>query len=1137
MFNLRIQFIVLFIILFLFRISSQSNSDSKHILYINSYDFQMNWSQNILDGFVENLDKENLNLKTHFEAMDSKDFHSEEYYDEFRRYLEIKYNDLKFSLIICSDNNAFDFLLNNHKTLYPDVPVIFCGINNFDKSVLIDHKEFTGLTERPSISATVDLALKLHRGTKEVYVINDYLKTGRALQKQIKADLEYLDHNTVKLLFSDNLSINELLQKVANLSDNTIILLEGYYSDKNGYSSNYEKMAELIAGASNVPIYTCSNYNIQSGVVGGKVLRGYYYGEIGAQMAIRILNGESPSDIPIVSSQISQYIFNYPELVRFSISEKDLPKDSFIINRPFSIYESYKWRIWIVFVFILTLLVLLILAVSNIIKRTRIERTLRELADATWEGICIHHKGVALQANEMLSEIFGYSQEEILGELFLEKIISDQSLAYVKKIIDSDLTVLYEAIGKRNDGSTFPIEIRVRRIHYKGLPARVAAIRDLTDQKLSEQNLQYLVKFLEENPAPIIRLSSSGTINYSNQSAKNEIIGEYFIHDKPDPAWFNCDLVRKNQISDIEISSNKNFYKVNFIYTTNNDVFLYFLNITTEKEYVYLESFMNILFENSLEAVFFLDSNKKCERVNHNAAILTGFTKEELIENPVIMFDESSNPENFSSDFYTAVSRNGSWSGELVHRKKSGETYIACLNVTTFKSNPYGEIKYMAIFHDISERKKREDDLLWMTKYDMLTGFTNRNFFHEILYSELKASQRSGEICAIILLNIDGLKSINNKYGCRVGDLVIKEFSKRLTSVLREEDTVSRFGGDEFAVLAPRFKEKNQVNQVVNRIRQTVLRPVFLDDLSIDLSISIGIALSPSDGVLEEELLIKSGIALKRTKVNRKGSFSLYNSEQDKATMRNIELALDLKKAFLNEELDVYFQPKVNPVNEKIEGCEALMRWDRKQLGFVPPGVFIPILEENGLIVDIGYFIIERVCDFLLKLRERGILDIHVSINISAKQFSEPDFISRLLDIVESRGIESSNIDLEITESITASGVFNIIESLTILSDRGFSISIDDFGTGYSSLQYLVNLPFNTIKIDKSFIDEIPKGKDHIIILKTMISLAHSLKKSVVAEGVETKEQLDFLKENNCELIQGHYYFEALPMAEILELF
>lgn len=1031
--------ILYFLVFSLFNVHGLQKDETIHVLYINSYDYLMNWSQNILEGLEDVMDPENNNINLHYEALDSKEFHSEDYYESFLDYLRIKYKDYHFSIIFCSDDNAFDFLRKNHNELYPAVPIVCCGINNLNSKLLENHDTFTVIKEVPSVSSTVNLALQLHKGTEEIYIINDYLHSGRAWQKQIKYELAYLE-DRIKLTYSENVPLSELQQTISSLSDKTIIILGVYYSDIDGNTSSYEKMAELIASAATVPFYTLSEFNIQKGVIGGKVISGYIQGEAIGKIGNRILKGQRPEEISIRNKEFNRFVFNYPELERFGISIGDLPEESTILNYPITIYERYKIYIWILILTFVILITSLVALILNIIKKNKADKALQELADATWEGILIHDKGIVLEINEMFSTIFGYTRKEILKTSFYDKIIDPPSLPIVKEKIAVNDRTQYEVTGIKKDGTPVPLEIRLKLIEFKGRAARVVAIRDLTDQK------------------------------------------------------------------------------------------------KTEKEHTDLQTLWTSIFENSVEGIFIHNNNRIIEKVNNSFTRITGYSKEEAIGKSVSSLQSEYKSPDLNNEIIKSIEEKGHWSGELKNRRKSGEIYSLWVSFSVLNGETNENRKLIGFFHDISDKKQQEKELKWMARYDSLTGFSNRTFFLDILSSELKASERSKQVCAVMLLNLDGLKNINNTYGFLAGDQLIKEFSIRLKSELRDEDIVSRFGGDEFAVLAPRFTERDQVNTMIKRIRSSIIKPIVIDDITIDLSVSIGISLFPDDGITARELIAKSGTALKRTKTNRKGSYSLYNVGLDKAVMKNSELEMHLQKAIALDELDIFYQPKVDPFENKIRGFEALIRWKRDKNEWIPPSVFIPISEGNGLIIEFGYYVIEKACDFISALKEKGFSDFHVGVNISAKQFSDSGFIDNLIKIVESKKIDPSHMDLEITESITASKVFNTIESLSRLSRYGFSISIDDFGTGYSSLQYLVTLPFDTIKIDKSFVDSILEVERNTTVLDTMISLAHALGKKIVAEGVETEEQKDYLMNKNCGLIQGYYYYKPMPMSEILKM-
>lgn len=1028
------------IILILFIIPSLSYSEEKsetnNILYINSYSYGMNWAQEIYRGIEDTLNNDR-NIKIYYEALDSKNFNTQNHYENFITYIKNKYANTYFSAIFCSDNNAFELLLNSNNTLFKNIPVIFCGVNDLDVRRLENNLYFTGIVETPSIKETVDLILKLHPKIKEIFVINDYLISGRAWQKQLDKILANLD---IKVTYSRNLPLNEQLDEISNLSKNTIILLGVYYTDKNNINSSYEDMASVLASVSQVPFYTLAKFNLQKGVLGGKVLAGYNQGVAIADIGLEILSGKRPIDQPILYNEYNKFVFNYNELVRFSIDIDNLPLNSEILYKPFSVYKEYKSLIWSIILSFILLSVLIIILFLTMIKRKQAELILNEFSKATWEGIVIHRNGIVLQLNNRFSDIFGYSKKDLIGENFIEKTIAPLYIEKMRSIIEQNSIDHYEVIAIKKDGSFAPIEIRVKEIEFNNKPVRVAVIRDLTDQKKAE------------------------------------------------------------------------------------------------KEYNYLLSLWDTMFENSTESIFIFKKNLYIERVNKSFIQITGYNPQEIIGNSLFFLRTDYQTKDFDLRIVESIKKQQYWSGEILARRKSGELFSILLSISSFTGETSEDNKFIGVFSDISHKKQQQEELKWISENDILTGFSNRTYFLEMLKSELKISSRNDALCGILLLNIDGLKNINSTYGFTTGDELIEEFSHKLKSSLREEDIVSRFGGDEFAILAPRFNEKKHINSLVKKVSKIVNTTVLIENVPHEMSASIGVSIFPFDGLSCDELISKASTALKRTKSNKKGSFSFYNSEIDNSEMLNLELELELKKALTLNEMEVHYQPKVDPSNKKIRGFEALIRWHRRKEDWVPPSIFIPITEDNGQIIDIGYFVIERSCQFIKILQEIGFKEFHISINVSAKQFGDSKFIDNLIRIVEQYKIEPHFIDLEITESITASKIFNTIESLTHLSNYGFSISIDDFGTGYSSLQYLMKLPFDTLKIDKSFVDTILIKDDSCTILNTMISLAHTMDKTIVAEGVETEAQVEYLLKEKCQLIQGYYYYKPMPDTEIIKL-
>ena len=504
-------------------------------LFINSYDNNMVWPKNIYNGLSDSLSN-GTHFKIFYEFMDSKDFNNEVLFENFYKYIQNKYSQKDISIIFCSDNNAFDFLLMYHKELFPNIPVVFCGVNDFDENSIISHTEFTGIAEVPSIKETLQLSLKLHPKTKNIFIVNDYLKTGIAWKKQFQQAVESIPKN-INVTYSENLPIDSLVKKISTLSSDTIVFLGVFYSDLNNFSSTYEHMAESLASKSNVPFYVVVRFNIQNNVLGGKVIDGYSQGVAIGKIGLKILNGVKPVDIKVGQKEYNEYVFNYKELERFNISLFNLPEGSTIINRPFSIFETYKNIILFIILIFVILTVCIIILIINIGIRKETELTLRDLANATWEGILIHQKGNVIQINETFTFIFGYTLNELKEVNIIEKIFTPEYVQFVTNKILEGCLEHYEAWGKKKNGVIFPVEVRVREIDFNGNESRVIAIRDLSDKKKSENEYNYLLSLwdnmFENSLEGIFIFNNEYTIQRVNKSfckitgyPKGEVVGQ-----------------------------------------------------------------------------------------------------------------------------------------------------------------------------------------------------------------------------------------------------------------------------------------------------------------------------------------------------------------------------------------------------------------------------------------------------------------------------------------------------------------------------------------------------------------------------------------------------------------------------------
>jgi diguanylate cyclase (GGDEF)-like protein/PAS domain S-box-containing protein len=443
-----------------------------------------------------------------------------------------------------------------------------------------------------------------------------------------------------------------------------------------------------------------------------------------------------------------------------------------------------------------------------------------------------------------------------------------------------------------------------------------------------------------------------------------------------------------------------------------------------------------------------------------------------------------------------------------------------------------GRTVLQVIARDITERKKAEITIRNMAFYDTLTGLPNRNKFRKKLQELL--SQDNNEMIAVLFLDLDRFKIINDTKGHSVGDLLLKQVANRLVKAVQQAGMVSRHGGDEFIILLKNL-DKNQVTAMAERILLEFSVPLILDHQEFYVTPSIGISMYPTDGTEEETLIKLADIAMYQAKENGKNNYQYYSSNLSGLSSRKMELENGLRKALEQDQLLLYYQPQVEIETGKIVGIEALIRWQHPEHGLIPPNEFIPLAEETGLIVPLGKWILQKACEQNKEWQTSGISSVPVAVNISVRQLQDDNFVEAVANILRETELDSQFLELEITESI----MYNIDRSTIILNDLkklGVKISIDDFGTGYSSLSYLKHLPIDKIKIDKSFMDDIVHHTNQGSIVKTIIDMGHNLDFAVIAEGIETEEQVLFLKRHFCKIAQGYYYSKPLPPSDVINL-
>ncbi|MEK4424820.1 sensor domain-containing protein [Solibacillus sp. FSL K6-1523] len=543
------------------------------------------------------------------------------------------------------------------------------------------------------------------------------------------------------------------------------------------------------------------------------------------------------------------------------------------------------------------------------------------------------------------------------------------------------------------------------------------------------------------------------------------------------------------------------------------------------------------IFENIAEGIMITDKNKRIVKVNAAFEFVTGYKKEEVIGNTPRILQSGMQEKHFYLKMWEEIDECGRWQGEIWNRRKTGDVYPEWLTIISLK-NDTGEVtNYCGIFTDLSERKIVENELEKRTLRDILTDVSNRFAYSERMNALLESTTKMTQPVqhAVFLLNLDRFKQINETLGHTVGDQLLVEVSKRIKGLIKNKDTLARYGGDEFVITLTNIVHPREAAKFAEQVIRVIERPITVDNHEIFVSTSIGISIYPDDGMTTEELLNRAEKAMLFSKDNGRNCFSFYFDELNTDSKRVLLLDRELRKAIENREFTLAYQPKICVQSNEIVGVEALVRWTNDKLGFVSPGEFIAYAEETGLIIPLSEIIFDLACQGNMNLLHAGYSNIPIAINVSSIHFQQQGFLESIQSILEKNNTSALNFEIEVTERTVMNNASETVNKLVKLKLLGFKLSMDDFGTGYSSLSYLVKFPLDVLKIDQSFIQQICILADKQAIVDAIIQMAHRLNMKVVAEGVETKQQAALLKELGCDFIQGYYYSKPLPMDELLE--
>ncbi len=563
----------------------------------------------------------------------------------------------------------------------------------------------------------------------------------------------------------------------------------------------------------------------------------------------------------------------------------------------------------------------------------------------------------------------------------------------------------------------------------------------------------------------------------------------------------------------------------------------YLIDITDQRKKEENWRMAQIVFENTVEGIVVTDLEGTIQWVNAAFTKITGYTAQEAIgQNPRILKSER-HTKAFYEKMWDDLIQKGRWQGEIWNRRKNGETYPEWMVITTIYDVDGNPVQYVSVFNDITEYMQKEQHIRYQAYHDALTGLPNRILFKDRLNLAISHAHKHSKMLAVMLLDLDRFKRVNDTLGYALGDILLQSVAERLKSLITEGNTVARLSADEFIFIIEDINRVQDVIKIANRILHSFEEPFLLEGYELYVNASLGISIYPLDGNDAEDLMKKANVSMHWGKEKGGSTYKFYTAAMDKRASAELVLENDLFKAIEKNELYLCYQPQIDIFSKNMIGAEALVRWKHPKLGEIPPSKFIPLAERSGFIIGLGEWVLRKACEQLKRWHQNGFSGIKVAVNLSTLQFRQKNLVNMVMEILKETGLKPVHLEMEITESSAMQDPDFTIAILKKFTEMGIEIAIDDFGTGYSSLAYLKRFPLQKLKIDRSFIQDLNHKEESQAIVSAIIAMSRNLGLKVLAEGVETKQQFDYLKQQGCEQIQGYFFSPPLRAEKFEQIF
>ncbi len=588
--------------------------------------------------------------------------------------------------------------------------------------------------------------------------------------------------------------------------------------------------------------------------------------------------------------------------------------------------------------------------------------------------------------------------------------------------------------------------------------------------------------------------------------------------------------------AEVETLADGRHYLVSNSRTSEGGIASVFVDITERLETEEQLGIAAAVFDTSSEGIVVTDHNNCILAVNPGFTQITGYRADEVVGKSPNLLSSGRHDAEFYSEMWRSLYDNDIWEGEIWNRNKFGEVYAEWLSLTLVRDERGDVVQHIAVFSDITKRKQDEEKIRWQANYDAVTSLPNRTLFTERLKASISSSHREEWVTALLFIDLDHFKMVNDTRGHAVGDWLLQEVAGRLAACVREADTVARLGGDEFTVILQDVGDADSAARVAQKIVETLAEPFFAEGGDIYIGGSIGITLYPNDAWEDEELVRNADLAMYRAKEAGRGRYRFFTQSMNDQIQARSRMEDDMRLALQQDEFFLEYQPIVDARSGEVAHAEALVRWQHPMRGRVSPFDFISVAEDSGLIAPLGWWVLEEACSQAAIWHKRG-YHIGVSVNISAKQIRLGLNVEDIVSLLEEVGLPPQYLTLEITEGLLLEKTEKTLRWLNHVREMGIKLSVDDFGTGFSSLSYLKRFPVNTLKIDQSFVRNLTTDKEDAELTRAIIGLAQTFNLEVIAEGVEEVDQLTFLKQNGCHFIQGYHYSRPLGAAAFSDYF